>query len=50
MANPSQPVLVVEDDAFTRIVQIVLDPSTPAERLADYADFFSHDEPDFADW
>jgi phosphoglycerate dehydrogenase-like enzyme len=41
------PVLVVEDDPFLRIVQVVLDPDTPAERYAAFADFFSHEEPDF---
>jgi phosphoglycerate dehydrogenase-like enzyme len=41
-------VLVVEDDRFLRVVGIVLDPSTSAERRAAYADFFAHDEPDFA--
>ena len=29
-------------------MQIVLDPQTSAERVAAFADFFSHDEPDFA--
>jgi glyoxylate reductase len=47
---PSNNVLVVEDDRFLRIVGIVLDPDTPAERTAAYADFFAHDEPDFAGW
>jgi phosphoglycerate dehydrogenase-like enzyme len=45
-ANP--PILVVEDDPFLRVVGIVLDPTTSAERSAAYADFFAHDEPDFA--
>ena len=40
-------VLVVEDDRFLRVVGIVLDPQTPSERYAAYADFFAHDEPDF---
>src|ERR1700692_1665326 len=39
--------LVVEDDPFLRLVGIVLDPTTSAERYAAYADFFAHDEPDF---
>src|SRR5262249_29152854 len=43
-------VLVVEDDRFLRVVGIVLDPATSAERIAAYADFFAHDEPDFAGW
>ena len=41
------PVLVVEDDRFLRVVGIVLDPSTPKERVSAYADFFAHDERDF---
>jgi phosphoglycerate dehydrogenase-like enzyme len=50
MSTAQRPLIVVEDDAFTRIVQIVLDPSTPPERLTDYADFFAHDLPDFEGW
>ncbi len=42
-----QPVLVVEDDRFLRVVGIVLDPTTPKERIAAFADFFAHDERDF---
>jgi phosphoglycerate dehydrogenase-like enzyme len=41
------PLLVVEDDPFLRMVGIVLDPSTSAERYAAFADFFAHEEPDF---
>jgi phosphoglycerate dehydrogenase-like enzyme len=41
------PILVVEDDPFLRLVGMVLDPATSAERRAAYADFFAHDEPDF---
>jgi phosphoglycerate dehydrogenase-like enzyme len=41
------PILVVEDDPFLRMVGIVLDPSTSAERHAAFADFFAHEEPDF---
>jgi phosphoglycerate dehydrogenase-like enzyme len=41
------PILVVEDDPFLRVVGVVLDPTTSAERHAAYADFFAHDEPDF---
>jgi phosphoglycerate dehydrogenase-like enzyme len=44
------PVLVAEDDGFLRVVQIVLDPGASRERVAAYADFFAHDEPDFAGW
>ncbi len=45
---PSDRALVVEDDRFLRVVGIVLDPSTSVERRDAYADFFAHDEPDFA--
>ena len=44
---PADGALVVEDDRFLRVVGIVLDPNTPPERTAAYADFFAHDEPDF---
>jgi phosphoglycerate dehydrogenase-like enzyme len=42
--------IVVEDDPFTRLIQVVLDPGTSEERRAAFADFFAHDEPDFAGW
>jgi phosphoglycerate dehydrogenase-like enzyme len=42
------PVIVIEDDPFLRVMQVVLDPDTDAQRFAAFADFFSHDEPDFA--
>ena len=45
---PGNNVLVVEDDPFLRVVGILLDPTTSAERIAAFADFFAHDEPDFA--
>jgi phosphoglycerate dehydrogenase-like enzyme len=44
----STNVLVVEDDPFLRVVGILLDPTTSSERVAAFADFFAHDEPDFA--
>ena len=47
MPTAKAPILVVEDDPFLRLVGIVLDPTTSAERYAAYADFFAHDEPDF---
>src|SRR5919198_3366347 len=47
---PSPPILVVEDDPFTRIVELVLDPKASPERRAAYADFFAHDVPDFDGW
>ena len=48
---PSKPpIVVVEDDPWTRLVGVVLDPTTSEERRAAFADFMSHDEPDFAGW
>ncbi|MGB6537687.1 MAG: NAD(P)-dependent oxidoreductase [Xanthobacteraceae bacterium] len=44
------PVLVVEDDRFLRVVQLVLDPDCDRERFAAFTDFFAHDEPNFAGW
>jgi len=44
------PVLVIEDDRFLRVVEVVLDPKASEERRAAYADFFAHDEPDFDGW
>jgi phosphoglycerate dehydrogenase-like enzyme len=41
---------VVEDDRFLRVVGIVLDPTTPTERISAFADFFAHDERDFEGW
>lgn len=45
-----RPVLAVEDDPFLRLLGVVLDPSTPQERISAFADFFAHDLPDFAGW
>ena len=45
-----QNILVVEDDRFLRVVQVVLDRNVNPERFAAFADFFAHDEPDFAGW
>jgi len=47
---PRRPVIVVEDDPFTRLIPLVLDPAASAERHAAFADFMSTDEPDFAGW
>ena len=44
------PVIVVEDDPFTRIVQVVLDSDTEPERHTAFSAFFAHDLPDFAGW
>jgi phosphoglycerate dehydrogenase-like enzyme len=44
------PILVVEDDPFPRLLQVILDPAAPAARVAAFSDFFAHDLPDFAGW
>lgn len=46
----TQPVLVVEDDVWARLIGVVLDPTTSEERRAALADFMSPDLPDFRDW
>ncbi len=42
--------LAVEDDPFLRLIGVILDPATDAERIAAYADFFAHDLADFDGW
>jgi phosphoglycerate dehydrogenase-like enzyme len=49
MASP-RPIIVVEDDRFLRLVQIILDPATPTDRLSAFTHFMAHDEPDFKGW
>jgi len=46
----SQPVLVVENDVWARLIGVVLDPATSPERWAAFADFMSPDLPDFRGW
>ena len=41
---------VVENDSFLRLIQVVLDPSAPIERIEAFAHFCKHDTPDFAGW
>src|SRR5262249_57282763 len=43
-------ILQVEDDPWTRLIGVVLDPATSHERRAAFTDFMSPDEPDFAGW
>ena len=50
MSVSDHPVIVVEDDPFPRIVQVVLDPATPEARSAAFAHFYAHEVPDFAGW
>jgi len=47
LPDATRPVLVVEDDPFLRMLELVLDPDASAERRAAFADFFAHEEPDF---
>jgi hypothetical protein len=42
--------ILVEDDAFTRLFSVILDPHCPPDRLKAFADFMAHDEPDFGGW
>jgi phosphoglycerate dehydrogenase-like enzyme len=41
---------VVENDSFLRLIQVVLDPSAPKERIDAFAHFCKHDTPDFVGW
>src|SRR6266536_2225240 len=50
MAASSQPKLVVENDSFLRLIQVILDQAAPAERFAAFAHFCAHDLPDFGGW
>src|SRR5215470_14318070 len=48
--TPNPPIVVVEDDPWTRLIGVMLDPATSQERRAAFADFMSPDEPNFARW
>ena len=50
MAVSSKPLVVVEDDSFLRLIQVVLDPSAPGELFDAFAHFCAHDLPDFPGW
>src|SRR5918992_861017 len=41
---------VVENDSFLRLIQVVLDPAAPEERIEAFAHFCKHDLPDFRAW
>ena len=47
---PSETKFVVENDSFLRLIQVVLDPRAPRERLDAFAHFCKHDTPDFGGW
>lgn len=42
--------VVVEDDPFPRLIQVILDPATPPARVAAFSHFFAHEEPDLPGW
>ena len=50
MATSPRLKFVVENDSFLRLIQVVLDPAAPAERIAAFAHFCAHDLPDFHGW
>jgi phosphoglycerate dehydrogenase-like enzyme len=50
MATSPRFKFVVENDTFLRLIQVVLDPSAPEERLKAFAHFCLHDLPDFRGW
>ena len=41
---------VVENDTFLRLIQVVLDPTAPQERIEAFAHFCLHDLADFRAW
>lgn len=45
-----RPKLVVENDSFLRLIQVILDPAASGERFAAFAHFCAHDLPDFGGW
>ena len=42
--------VVIENDVFMRVLDIVLNPSCSEDRREAFRDFFAHDKPDFLDW
>lgn len=46
----AKPLLVVENDAFTRMLQAFLDDQDQPQRTAAIADFLAHDIPDYPAW
>ena len=46
----SRPIVVVEDDPFPRLIQVILDPATPPARVAAFSHFFAHELPDLEGW
>jgi phosphoglycerate dehydrogenase-like enzyme len=50
VSQSSPAKFVVENDTFLRLIQVILDPTAPAERIAAFAHFCKHDLPDFRGW
>jgi phosphoglycerate dehydrogenase-like enzyme len=50
MNSLARPIFVVENDTFLRLIQLVLDPAAPAERIVAFTHFCAHDLPDFSGW
>ncbi len=50
MTPAAVPVIVVEDDPFLRLIQVILDPSTSPVRTAAFHQFMALDLPDFSGW
>jgi phosphoglycerate dehydrogenase-like enzyme len=50
MATSLRRKFVVENDSFLRLIQVVLDPSAPKERIEAFTHFCKHDTPDFTGW
>ena len=50
MARTNGPVLLGEDDYFTTLIAIVLDPKADPLSKTAFADFFANDLPDFDGW
>ena len=49
-SSEQRPVVVVEDDPFPRLIQVILDPATSDARRAAFAHFFAHEVPEFSSW
>ena len=50
MAVAIKPLIVVEDDSFLRLIQVILDPTAPGELFDAFAHFCAHDLPDLRGW
>lgn len=48
--SPARPVVVIEDDAITRLAQVTLDPDTEPARIRGIEAYYSADGTDFTGW